>query len=132
MMGAILLMFQVRSKLVQPLVLEHETDRIVLVISFTIPVVALELPAVKHFSVENISTILGIFLRFELDFNDSLRMGLVESYSLDFSDLLYLLLDLLFESLDLGVILGNLWGEYVFYDDDFETLSGFLILFVLN
>ena len=131
-MGAILLMFQVRSKLVQPLVLKHETNGVVFVVSFTIPVVALELPAVKHFSVENISTILGIFLRFELDFNDSLRMGLVESYSLDFSDLLYLLLDLLFESLDLGVILGNLWGEYVFYDDDFETLSGFLILFVLN
>ena len=132
MMGTILLIFQVRSKLVQPLVLEHETDRIVLVIGFTVPVVTLEFPAIEHFSVKNICTSLGIFLRLELDFNNSFRMGLIESYTLDFSELLYLLLDLLFESLDLGVILGNLWGEYVFYDDDFEALSGFLILFVLH
>ena len=119
MMGAILLMFQVRSEPVESLILEHETDRIVLIVSFTIPVVALEFPAVEHFSVKKICASLCIFLRLKLDLHDSLRMGLVESYSLDFSDLLYFLLDLLFESLDFGVVLGNLWDEHIFYDDNF-------------
>lgn len=95
LIGLILLMFQFRSELVQPLILEHETHSIVFVISFAIPIVTLQLPSIKHFPVKDIGASLGVFLWLELYLDHALRMGFVESYSFDLANFLYFLLDLL-------------------------------------
>ena len=103
-----------------------------LVICFPVPIFTLQPSSIKKGLVHTLSACLSILFLLEFYLYNSFWMCFIEPDPLDFSDGFHFLLDLLLQSLNFFIILGYLWSEHIFYNDDLESFIKLLVSLVLH
>ena len=101
-------------------------------ISLTVPILTYDLPAVKKSSIHEFNARFGVLVLLEFDLDNSFRVGFVEPYAFNFSQLLYFLGELSFDFLDFGFGVEKFGGKNMFENYNFKSLTLIRTLVILN
>lgn len=124
--------FKLISKSIKSFLLESKWSSISLIIGLAIPIFTDNLPAIEISTIHYLDTLFSSFLFAKFNFHHSIRMILVKPYSFYFSNIIYFLLDIFFNALDLSIIFKKFRSENMFHDYDSKPVTFLLCFFILR